>query len=136
MIDFGCATEAQLVTLAAACEPASFGIAKKDVIDESYRKAGKMDPSEFAMQFSPTSSGIIEGVRKSLFSNRTTESIKVELYKLNVYGTSSNSDPFLLLHLFQDLGHSLKPTSTPPVVRAWSDRSLLFSLQSIRVAHS
>ena len=97
MIDFSRATEAQLVTLAAACEPASFGIAKKDVIDESYRKAGKMDPSDFAMQFSPTSSGIMEGVRKSLFSNRTTESIKVELYKLNVYGTSFNSDPFLLL---------------------------------------
>jgi len=88
MIDIINATEPQLAALAAACQPASFGLAKKDVVDESYRKALKMDSSEFATQFSPLSSGIMEDIRKALFGSRTTESIKVELYKLNVYGTS------------------------------------------------
>jgi len=88
MIDVIQATEPQLAALAAACQPASFGLAKEDVIDESYRKARKMDASQFATQFSPTSSGIMEGVQKALFGRRTTESIKVELYKLNVYGIS------------------------------------------------
>jgi hypothetical protein len=88
MIDFMQATEQQLAVLAAACQPATFGVAKNNVLDESYRKAGKMDASEFAVQFSPTSSGIMEGIRNSLFGGRPNESIKVELYKLNVYGTS------------------------------------------------
>ena len=30
----------------------------------------------------------MEGVQKALFDRQTTESIKVELYKLNVYGIS------------------------------------------------
>ena len=88
MIDFTKVSDQQLASLEAACQPATFGVAQKDVLDESYRKAGKMDVSEFAAQFSPTSSGILEGIRKSLFMGRTNESIRVELYKLNVYGTS------------------------------------------------
>ncbi|KIM42955.1 hypothetical protein M413DRAFT_69792 [Hebeloma cylindrosporum] len=93
MIDVISSTEPQLAALAAACQPASFGLAKEDVVDESYRKAGKMDASEFATQFSPTTSGIMENIRQALFGRRTTDSIKVELYKLNVYGPGSFFKP-------------------------------------------
>jgi len=83
MIDFTQANDQQLASLEAACQPATFGVARNNVLDESYRKAGKMDASEFAAQFSPTSSGITEGIRKSLFGGQTNnESVKVELYKI------------------------------------------------------
>ncbi|KIM35886.1 hypothetical protein M413DRAFT_449513 [Hebeloma cylindrosporum] len=93
VIDFLNAAEPQLAALAAACQPASFGLAQRDVIDESYRKALKMDSSQFAAQFSPLSSGIMKGIRKALFGNQTIEDIKVELYKLNVYGPGSFFKP-------------------------------------------
>jgi hypothetical protein len=89
MIDFAQATDQKLAYLAAACQPATFGVARNNVRDESYQKAGKMGASEFvSAQFSPLSSGIMEGLRKALFGGRTNESLKVELYKLNVYGMS------------------------------------------------
>lgn len=67
----------------------SFCLAKQDVIDESYRKARKMDSSEFATQFSPVSSGIMEGIRRALFGGRAADNINAELYKLNIYGIST-----------------------------------------------
>jgi hypothetical protein len=80
------ATEEQLAMLAQACQPASFGVAKEDVLDESYRKAGKMECAEFATQFSPFSCKIVDKIRGSLFQGRNDTSIHVEMYKLNVYG--------------------------------------------------
>jgi hypothetical protein len=37
--------------LSDACQPATFGVNKEDVLDESYRKAGKMDVTDFATNF-------------------------------------------------------------------------------------
>ncbi|KAF8971147.1 hypothetical protein BDZ97DRAFT_1651431, partial [Flammula alnicola] len=89
-LEFGNATDAQLSSLAEACEPASFGRNDEDVLDESYRKAGKMDVKNFATQFSPVSSGIVQNIRESLLQGQNAdEEIKVELYKLNVYGPGS-----------------------------------------------
>ena len=56
-------------------------------MDESYRKAGKMDVSNFASKFAIDQSGIIDHVRDELVEG--TGQIRVELYKLNVYGERS-----------------------------------------------
>ncbi|KDR78105.1 hypothetical protein GALMADRAFT_1301839 [Galerina marginata CBS 339.88] len=90
LLNFANATETQLSSLAEACQQATFGVNQKDVLDESYRKAGKLDSTEFATQFSPLSSGIVDTIRESLLQGEHAEkSIKVELYKLNVYGPGS-----------------------------------------------
>lgn len=86
ILDFKDATDEQLAALAEACQPASFGIAEKDVLDESYRKAGKMECTDFATQFCPHASKIVDKIRKSLLQGRNDATIEVEMYKLNVYG--------------------------------------------------
>ncbi|KAK7425579.1 hypothetical protein QQZ08_007902 [Neonectria magnoliae] len=74
--------------LLADMEPASFGLGGKDVYDENYRKASKLDPSKFATNFYPYSVGIIDVVSQLLLPNPASgkqRAIKAELYKLNVY---------------------------------------------------
>lgn len=86
-------------------QPATFGYQGQDVLDESYRKASKLDPSHFDCTFSPYEMGIIDEVAQILLpgfkrkstsnnsdSNPRTEGInvmKAELYKLNVYSGPS-----------------------------------------------
>ncbi|KDQ14657.1 hypothetical protein BOTBODRAFT_187702 [Botryobasidium botryosum FD-172 SS1] len=61
-----------------------------DVLDETYRKAGKMDSDHFALNFNPTTTGLLEHVREELFGLRyEMPNIRAELYKLNVYGPGS-----------------------------------------------
>ena len=61
-------------------------------MDESYRKAGKMDAVDFSANFNPNNSGIMEVIR-SLLLKDPESSIKVELHKLNVYGKKKNQLP-------------------------------------------
>jgi hypothetical protein len=72
--------------LAAATQPASFGFKGKDVIDESYRKASKLDTSAFSTNFCPYESGIIDVIGQTLLpkSPYSYQGIRAELYKLNV----------------------------------------------------
>ncbi|KAJ8453804.1 hypothetical protein ONZ45_g19562 [Pleurotus djamor] len=42
-------TDEKLELLTDACEPASFGRNHEDILDETYRKAGKLDVSDFAI---------------------------------------------------------------------------------------
>ncbi|KAJ7129169.1 hypothetical protein C8R44DRAFT_872468 [Mycena epipterygia] len=71
-IDLGNATDEQLVELAAACQKATFGVDQADVLDESYRKAGKMDLTQFS-------------ARLDIAADKM---LRAEMYKLNVYGLS------------------------------------------------
>ena len=69
--------------------PATFGMGGKDVYDETYRKALKLDPSQFAIDFCPYESGIINVIAQMLLPTLntdliTTRGIRAELYKLNV----------------------------------------------------
>lgn len=79
-------------------EPASFGYHGKDVFDETYRKALKMDPNKFASTFNPYECGIIDGIAQVLLPS-TPESdlrrgVRAELYKLNVsYPLGLSSSP-------------------------------------------
>ena len=68
------------------CQPASFGYNGKDVLDESYRKAIKLDRSAFSIDFCPYETGIIDTVAQLLLPNAgvVNKGVRAELYKLNV----------------------------------------------------
>ena len=83
-------TDEAFQSLVETCTPASFGLGGKDVLDESYRKASKLDTTEFSTSFCPYSSGIIDIVNQLLIPSFGEErSIRAELYKLNVYSGPS-----------------------------------------------
>ncbi|KAF7760090.1 hypothetical protein Agabi119p4_10766 [Agaricus bisporus var. burnettii] len=84
-ISLSSTTTAQAEDLATACKPATFGRNGEDVLDLTYRKAGKLDAGDFAWNFNPNSE-----VASGLFPwNSLKQGINFELYKLNVYGKDS-----------------------------------------------
>ena len=88
-IDLSNASEVELEHLSAACQPATFGVNQEDVLDESYRKAGKMDVTDFSPKFNLADSSLMDVVRSELLEgHESNKAIKTELYKLNVYGES------------------------------------------------
>lgn len=55
--------------------------------DESYRKAVKMDASNFSVQLDLAGSGLIRTIEDQLLQGETESMrIRAEPYKLNVYG--------------------------------------------------
>lgn len=79
--------QADLQELEETCDAATFGRNQETVLDETYRKAGKMDVENFVMRFDAERSGLIDVVRAGLLTGpREKKGIDVELYKLNVYG--------------------------------------------------
>ena len=74
--------------LAESCDAATFGRGGKDVYDESYRKAGKLDTRHFCASFCPELSGLMHLIRYNILEGHTGKGLKIELYKLNVYGVS------------------------------------------------
>ena len=87
-IDFANATEEDLKNLADACDPATFGRNEEDVLDETYRKAGKLDKIHFATDFDPNYSGLMANIHDTILEGHSKDtSVLCELYKLNVYGT-------------------------------------------------
>lgn len=81
-------TQENLQRLIHDTEPASFGYKGKNVYDESYRKALKMDTTNFATTFNPYELGIIDTITQVLLpstpDDRPGRAVKAELYKLNV----------------------------------------------------
>ncbi|KAL1706486.1 hypothetical protein EV121DRAFT_201202 [Schizophyllum commune] len=90
-IDLSNASEADLQALSEACQPASFGMNDTNVYDESYRKARKMDASDFAAKFDPEESGLLDSIWPDFLSDGGDANKRVicELYKLNIYGQGS-----------------------------------------------
>lgn len=56
----------ELQALIDACQPASFGRGGEEVLDEDYRKAGKLDKTGFTTSFCPYEVGIIDVVAQLL----------------------------------------------------------------------
>jgi hypothetical protein len=74
-----------LEQLAEACEPASFGVNEKEVLDETYHKTGKMDPERFPSLLDPVRTKLMNIIRHSLLEGtQSTDYITIELHKLNV----------------------------------------------------
>ncbi|KAK5114956.1 hypothetical protein LTR85_009994 [Meristemomyces frigidus] len=92
-VDSSAVDSSPLQKLLAACVPASFGRGGDEVMDEDYRKAGKLDPSDFATTFCPYRASIIDVVSQLLLPNVKSEKdqrgVRAELYKLNVYSAPS-----------------------------------------------
>jgi hypothetical protein len=78
------------------CSPATFGHKGREVLDQSYRQAVKLDSHQFCTSFSPHDFGIIDAIAQTLLpeiaqvpSDTRTEfqehwGVVAELYKLNV----------------------------------------------------
>jgi hypothetical protein len=70
-------------------------------LDLSYRKAGKMDVTDFMSRFDADRLGLSEFVRGQLLEgDEDLKGLKTELYKLNVYGQ------FHLLHNIRVSSHA------------------------------
>ncbi|KAF9053211.1 hypothetical protein BJ165DRAFT_1607941 [Panaeolus papilionaceus] len=89
LLDFTTTSDGSVKALADACEPASFGIGGQDVLDERYRKAGKMDAGDFSSQFTPLAHDVVPLIHENLVKDISKRNVRVELYKLNVYGPGS-----------------------------------------------
>ena len=86
-VNFTNATSDELEQLAQACQPATFGRNDEDVMDETYRKAGKMDLELFSTPLVYDYTDIVKIVRDCLLDGTdSVRKLKVEPYKLNVYG--------------------------------------------------
>lgn len=81
-------SQGSLEKLVGALEPASFGYHGKNVFDETYRKALKMDTTQFASTFNPYEFGIIDSIAQMLLPSTSksdlARGLRAELYKLNV----------------------------------------------------
>ena len=75
------------------CDPATFGVGGRDVLDEEYRKAAKLDPSDFSTNFHPHDCGIVDSIQQILLPSTIRggqgigigpQGVRAELYKLNV----------------------------------------------------
>ena len=94
-------TTASLLQLLSDCTPATFGHKGKDVYDESYRKAAKLDNTQFSTNFHPHDYGILTAISQALLprivkseletddSARRQIGLYAELYKLNIYSSPS-----------------------------------------------
>ncbi|PIL33287.1 hypothetical protein GSI_04737 [Ganoderma sinense ZZ0214-1] len=83
-----------LEALANACERAKFGRGDETVLDETYRKAGKMDVDDFMTGLDIEATGLREAVQLGLLSDKEeTRGMRAELYKLNVYGEGAFFKP-------------------------------------------
>ncbi|KAL3419488.1 oxidoreductase [Phlyctema vagabunda] len=96
-IQFPVLSEDDAQELLKACAPATFGLNGEDVLDETYRKAGKLDRSQFCVDWHPTDCGIVDAIKQALLPEIRKPDLKgcntseehwgvvAELYKLNIY---------------------------------------------------
>ncbi|XP_055353959.1 uncharacterized protein LOC129599675 [Paramacrobiotus metropolitanus] len=76
----------ELEHLSRACDPAKFGRNTEAVLDESFRRAGKLDVDVFATKFDAERSGLLGRIKSDLLSgDEHNRHVEAELYKLNVY---------------------------------------------------
>lgn len=86
-IDFANASENDLLHLEGVCEPATFGLNQRDVLDMTYRRALKLDTDYFAPKLDLNRVGLIDLIRHSLLEGKEgSRHVVAELYKLNIYG--------------------------------------------------
>lgn len=100
--------------LLADCEPATFGINKTEVLDETYRKASKMDTDKFSTDFHPHEHGIMDTIVQALAHGDHTSKpsnlgVRAELYKLNVSDQPSFDNSNVIHRSIPDRRESSSP---------------------------
>ncbi len=87
-------SDRRLEDLCHMCQPATFGLGGRDILDEDYRKASKLDPSMFSTYFHPHDCGIVDSIQQILLPSTIEggqgigigpHGVRAELYKLNVH---------------------------------------------------
>jgi hypothetical protein len=129
-LDLSKATPEDLVDLEGICDAATFGRNSEVVLDESYRKARKLDNTKFASLFNPVRSGLIDIIRNGILEGHDDKRpVYAELYNLNVYGLSHQPLSVLISldKVVQAKARSSKLTKILPEERTCSDLSLLYS---------
>jgi hypothetical protein len=63
---FPSSESSELEQLLKACTPATFGSGGKDILDETYRKARKLDRGNFSVDFHPHDYGILDAIAQTL----------------------------------------------------------------------
>lgn len=85
-------TSRNLEQLVKDCQPATFGYKGKDIYDETYRKASKLEASAFSSTLNPYELGIIDAIAQVLLPSvkdaNSMRGVRAELYKLNVSDTT------------------------------------------------
>ncbi|GBE87215.1 hypothetical protein SCP_1004620 [Sparassis crispa] len=88
-VNLSSASDEALAHLAQTCHAATFGVHQRDVLDESYRKTGKLDLADFAMQFDAARTGLVDVVQTELLEAQRPRAVHAEPYKLKVYSPSA-----------------------------------------------
>lgn len=89
-IDFNNASEEDLAHLARAGEPATFGVNQENILDEQYRKSKKIDTAHFSPLFDVNAGNVVHLLRDEFIPEGMQDvDIRIERYKLNVYGMRS-----------------------------------------------
>ena len=68
-IDFADPKPELVEKLAQACDVATFGLDNQDVLDETYRKAGKLDTQYFAPKFDPEWYDLLDIIQNNLLDS-------------------------------------------------------------------
>ncbi|KAJ7738026.1 hypothetical protein B0H14DRAFT_3516169 [Mycena olivaceomarginata] len=126
-IDLGNAKEEDLVALASACDRATFGMDQKDVLDECYRKAGKMDLAKFAARPDVVASGLVDAISPDILQGQTTDG-PGSFFKAHMIGslvvifpTAHTGGALTLEHagatlayvaFYSDVTHAVEPVKT------------------------
>ncbi|KAG1731941.1 hypothetical protein EDB19DRAFT_1312835 [Suillus lakei] len=85
-------TQDQLESLHEACQLAAYGHDHGE--DPMKLRAGRLDATAFATQFSLDNTGLVDAVGQSLLEGMTVgRDIRFELYELNIYGAGSSVGP-------------------------------------------
>ncbi|KAF8915525.1 hypothetical protein CPB85DRAFT_1432835 [Mucidula mucida] len=82
-----CATDDELSHLISSCDAAPFGRGTETVLDDAYRKAHKLDVSQFSTVFELASTPILNKISQDLVDMEVSikRAVRAERYKLNVY---------------------------------------------------
>ncbi|KAJ3554333.1 hypothetical protein NP233_g12442 [Leucocoprinus birnbaumii] len=86
VVDLAAISQADIDALVDACEPAPFGRGPESVLDDTYRKALKLDETLFAWRFNPDSGNFIAQLAQRLCPWDTLgKGFRAEATKLNIY---------------------------------------------------
>ncbi len=90
-LNLASATDDVLSKLISSCDAAPFGRGAETVLDDAYRKAHKLDMSQFGMAFDLAGTPILNKISQDLVDMQVSvkRAVRAERYKLNVYGQSS-----------------------------------------------
>ncbi len=82
------ATEDELSRLIASSDAAPFGRGNETVLDDTYRKAHKLDVSQFSTVFDLAGTPIFNKISQDLVDMTVSlkRAVRAERYKLNIYG--------------------------------------------------